>query len=114
MIHLNRVYVLELARSVSARPEIFQEFPVLVEFHDALVVISIGDENISGRVPGHVSFTIEHGERAEAESFATSAWRSWCVRRVGRRMRRKQELLLDLPTRNASGGLAFFDRSRNS
>src|SRR5467141_1574267 len=73
MIHLNRVNVFKLSRPVASRSKGLHKISVFVEFHHSLIVVSVGDENISGRVPGNVGFTIECGERAHVEPLPASS-----------------------------------------
>src|SRR6266576_675664 len=73
MVHRNRVNVFKLSRPVASGSKGLHKISVCVEFHDSFVVVSVGDENISGRVPGNVGFTIECGERAHIEPLPASS-----------------------------------------
>src|SRR5258708_28516425 len=72
MVHLDRVHILELPGAMASRSEGLHKIAELVEFHDPLIVVSIGDENISGRIPSHIGFTVESDERSRTESLAAS------------------------------------------
>src|SRR6266404_2261004 len=73
MVHLNRVNVFELSRPVASGSKGLHKISAFVEFHHSLIVVSVGDENISGRVPGNVGFTVECGERAHIEPLPASS-----------------------------------------
>src|SRR5450759_1055494 len=81
MVYLYRVHVFELSRAAASRPKVLQELAVLIEFHNSFIVVSIGDENISRCIPGHIGFTVEHGERPGIESLSTSALLRRCAGR---------------------------------
>src|SRR5438105_2657315 len=58
-VRCDRVRRIELAARRPPGAPGFNELPVLVEFGDSRIAIAIGDENISGGVPGHVRRPIE-------------------------------------------------------
>src|SRR6266436_9331183 len=73
VVHLNRVNVFKLSRPVPPRSKGLHKISVFVEFHDSLIVVPVGDENISCRVPRNVRFTVECGERAHVEPLPASS-----------------------------------------
>src|SRR5438128_253441 len=60
-ISRDRVRLVELTgfRSWYVTTYILDEFTVLVVLHDSRIAIAVGDENVSGRVEGHVGRPIE-------------------------------------------------------
>src|ERR1700693_3305063 len=56
----DRVRRVELIRLISARPNRFDESPVLVVLDSPGVAIAVGDIDIPGRVPSHIGWSIEY------------------------------------------------------
>src|SRR5712692_4077352 len=53
-VHLKGMYGVELTRRRSTLAPRLDELAHLVELRDPRVAVSIGDEDVAGRVPGHV------------------------------------------------------------
>src|SRR5215467_523530 len=74
----DRVQDVELAGVPAAIAPRFHPSTVLVDLHDARVVVAVGDEDVAGLIPGDVRRTIERAPAGTRRAFAAT-----CGRRSG-------------------------------